>query len=221
MTTQEWNQIWSHRANNYAAALANYGNPLRHEFDRVQKLANLPSKPVKVIELMAGDGSLAAYIHAHHPHALVYATESSDEFAKHIPEGITRVLTPDPLAIHQPELFGVFDSVICYAAMHHTPPEQDQALFNCAQKLLRPGGTFVYVDVFANQATAQFLNDWVNTHSLYGHQGEFRLPTDLERCVSPQADHPSKPQIWHNPTLSTLDGLWEFPSIPALTGFIQ
>jgi SAM-dependent methyltransferase len=215
---QPWNEIWSHRANNYATALAQYSNPLRNELETVRKLANLPCEPANVIELLAGDGSLAAHIHTHHPQARVYATESSDEFAKYIPAEITRLLTPDPLVIEQPNLLGKFDSVICYAAMHHTEPQQDQVLFDCAQKLLKPNGTLVYVDVTANLSTAIFLNEWVDTHSLYGHQGQFRQPADLERFGREQTCYNTP--LWQTPTLSTWDGRWEFRSIPDLIGFI-
>lgn len=113
-------------------------------------IAALPKSLERVIDLGTGDGRLLALVGDHRPTARGIGLDSS---APMLTRAAARVAGDNRFEVRfgdlaeTLELQGGVDAVVSGLALHHLEHERKRSLFSEVFALLRPGGTFVNLDL--------------------------------------------------------------------------
>ncbi len=168
-----YQKIFQQRAAQYHAAMADYPDIRRQEFEHAVRLLDiLPAHTV--CDVPAGGGYLSRYLPAP-AHTLFM--ETSHEFAAHCPTHAGNAAVEAALE-SLPVASASIDRLLSLAALHHVPDKRLQFEEFC--RLMRPEGRVVVADVEEGSATGAFLNEFVDRFNSMGHEGLFLNPDDLQ-----------------------------------------
>lgn len=114
----------------------------------------LPKRPVRVLDLGAGDGRLAALALSHRPGireaVLIDNSEPMLRRARERFEVDSRVrVVEHDISNELPDL-GMFDLILSGFALHHLEDSRKSAVFSEVFEILNPAGAFANLDVIAS-----------------------------------------------------------------------
>ena len=166
------------RARSYVAAMADYPEALREEFDALWVALALgqnqgtneeePGPEAVVVQVEAG-GSVSPALAALPGFR---AFESHPEFVTACwDRGQTSLSWAVPHRLPLPD--GSADRVVYLAVLHHFDDAARLAAYREALRVLRPGGLLVVGDVEEGSPQALWLNGFVDRNNPLGHDGRF------------------------------------------------
>ncbi|MFM8448935.1 MAG: class I SAM-dependent methyltransferase [Haliscomenobacter sp.] len=136
-------------------------------------------EPHTVLDLGCGNGNGSALLEASFPSASYTLLDASDEMLdacrERFPSKANFRFVPSYFQDARFPPAG-FDLVIAVLALHHVPGEVKQAIFQQIYSWLRPGGVFLYSDLFATKQDPGYastvLKDWYTWASEHGTSEE-------------------------------------------------
>lgn len=157
----EYQDIFAHRGGAYHDAMLRHPDARNAEFTRLFT-HDEPRAGQRVLDIPAGGG----YLRRHLPPGVeLVGLELTAGFGAGVPV----------LERMAPWNFGVFDHIVCLAALHHI---DDQAAFlRGLLARLADGGTLHLADVAPDRGIARFLDGFVGRYTSTGHRGRY-LPRD-------------------------------------------
>ena len=161
-----YGDIFDLRGNAYAHAMLRWPSARDAEFASLFVQAPVHGGQ-RVLDVPAG----GAYLRARLPQAQVTELEFSEGFSAGVP-----VVQPlGDWAAHLPGGgAGLFDHVVCLAALHHI--QEGDAFVRRLLSLLGEGGVLHMADVPLGSKVAGFLDGFVGRYNQTGHQGLYRAP---------------------------------------------
>lgn len=155
----DYSTLFESRANNYHIAMQEYPNVRNNEFGSLLSGVDFTNIN-KVLDIPSGGGYLKTYLPNH---VTVVSTDFSEGFAK---EDITLV-TPEKFPFESDS----FDAIFSLSGMHHlkkVPLFVEECL-----RVLKKDRNFIFADVKKGTNVDFFLNNFLNEHSSFGHEGLF------------------------------------------------
>jgi ubiquinone/menaquinone biosynthesis C-methylase UbiE len=149
--------------------LVNRNKKTERNIARVQqRLAELPSKAIEdVLELGCGIGGVAAFLSEHYNMNVCgtdYDPEQIQIARKRHPENVHLVYKVEDAA-NLSFQDACFDLVVSQNVFHHLP--KWQAAVGEVNRVLRPGGILMWLDITFPKWVAQIFQPLVKKHSLY------------------------------------------------------
>lgn len=164
LTGAGYGDIFDLRGNAYAQAMLRWPTARDAEFAALFSQAPVLGGQ-RVLDVPAG----GAYLRARLSQAAVTELEFSEGFSAGVP-----VVQPlGDWSAHLPgEGAGMFDHVVCLAALHHI--QEGDAFVKRLLPLLVAGGVLHLADVPAGSTVARFLDGFVGRYNQTGHAGLYR-----------------------------------------------
>jgi tRNA (cmo5U34)-methyltransferase len=187
-------------------------------------------QPIRILDLGAGWGALAAAVLDDRPNASAVCYDGSEEMIAlgrkrnaHFKDRIEFVLGPLDAPDWTKRVSGPFDAVISARALHHLTHEQRRRLFREAYGLVKPGGCFVNSDSLRaeSETLKQRYRDirqrWVNG-------GKESGPAEPQRVRLPHGAHYNgsmeEELSWlREAGFRDVDVFWKFTSYAVYGGF--
>lgn len=156
----DYNEIFSARAKQYHLAMQTC--PKARDAEFLALLQDLPATAIDVLDVPAGGGYLARYLHS--PLHL-----TSCDFSQGFVETGMPLANPQTL----PYAADTFDAVLSLTGLHHISFEDQNAFLRESHRVLRSKGSFLVGEVLRGSPVDAFLNDFVHQNNSQGHSGVF------------------------------------------------
>lgn len=107
----------------------------------------------KILDVGCGTGNVTERLHDKFPSASVLAVDPSEgmrEVCVKKFEGVREINVAEGGSLEVPAAYGEFDSVLSNLALHHVLPEQRGRCAAELARVLKPGGTLIYADIFSD-----------------------------------------------------------------------
>ena len=187
---QEYEAIFNHRGNSYAAAMEKYPAARASEFENLFRHVDL-GEVRTVADVPSGSGYLTTYLPAS---VTVDAYDPTVSFREHgvaifpIDLGCPRLARRD------------YDLIVSLASLHHV--EDKRGFFRSLAEHVRPGGKIILADIAASSRLVDFLDGFIGLHNGTGHEGMYFSPDnpfdfgmDHERLADVRIE--TLPCPWH------------------------
>lgn len=173
-----YDEIFEKRGDLYHKAMTLYPQVRREEFDNLIKLARIGHGDI-ICDVPSGGGYLRNFVNAR---AKIISVETSHAFAK-----LCKTNTASDVILTNlgriPIKSNSVDRVLSLAGLHHI--EDKLSFYSESHRILKSNGELLIADAWQGAMVSEFLDVFVNDHSLMGHKGAYlneNTQAEIENC---------------------------------------